>query len=92
MTDTSTPHQLLAFLVQAIYAEQRSGRPLPARIELPPSDFERFQREHREALAAQMPEVENVYPGSLAGVPVVEGVVHPAIIRADGRRGVLVLP
>lgn len=96
MSDTShsdsSEHQLLAFLVQAVYAEQRSGRPLPARIELPPADFERFQREHREALAAHVPEVENVYPGSLAGVPVVSGADHPSIIRADGRRGMLLLP
>ncbi|KQO12524.1 hypothetical protein ASF11_15940 [Acidovorax sp. Leaf76] len=96
MTDTrhadSSEHQLLAFLVEAVYAEHRSGRPPPARLELPPADFERFQSEHREALAAHVPEVGNVYPGSLAGVPVESGADHPSIIRADGRRGMLLLP
>ncbi|CAN7499863.1 hypothetical protein LJR074_003461 [Acidovorax sp. LjRoot74] len=65
-------HDLIALLVDAIYSEPRAGRLMPARIELGPDLFRQFQRKHREALAAMLPEAGNVYPGSLACVPVVE--------------------
>ena len=86
-------NRLIASLLDAIYTEPREGRKLPARIELQPDAFRHFQAEHREALAALLPEVENVYPGSLAGVPVVE-VSSPrsTMVRADGTRVVLALP
>lgn len=80
-------------LVDAIYAESRAGRPMPARIELGPALFHLFQREHREALTAMLPETDNVYPGSLAGVPVVEVTTPGAVlVRLDGARVALALP
>ncbi|MFM2254165.1 MAG: hypothetical protein RJB68_2502 [Pseudomonadota bacterium] len=83
---------LITMLVEAIYAEPRKGRSMPARIELEPDLFRQFQREHREALAAMLPEANNVYPGSLAGVPVVEATTPGAVlVRLDGRRDVLAL-
>lgn len=83
----------IAALVDAIYSEPRSGRRMPTRIELGPDLFRKFQREHREALAAMLPEAGNVYPGSLAGVPVVE-IATPgaALVRLDGERVGLTLP
>lgn len=84
---------LVTSLVDAIYAEPRSGRPMPARIELGPDLFRQFQREHREALTAMLPEADNVYPGSLAGVPVVEAATQGAVlVRLDGARVALALP
>lgn len=84
---------LIDFLVDAIYAEPRSGRPLPARIELDTVSFRQFQREHREALASLLPEAGDVYPGSLAGVPVVEVKVSGAVlVRIDGGQVALALP
>lgn len=86
-------HDLIALLVDAIYSEPRAGRLMPARIELGPDLFRQFQREHREALAAMLPEADNVYPGSLAGVPVVEMTIPGAeLVRLDGGRDVLALP
>lgn len=83
---------LIDFLVDLIYSEPRCGRSTPARIELGLDLFRQFQREHREALATILPEACNVYPGSLASVPVVE-VKTPgaAMVRLDGRRDVLAL-
>lgn len=78
-------HELITLLVEAIYSEPRAGRLMPARIELGPDLFRQFQREHREALAAMLPEACNVYPGSLAGVPVVEGIgVGATLVCQDG--------
>jgi hypothetical protein len=86
-------HHLITLLIEAIYSEPRARRPMPARIELGPDLFPRFQQEHRKALAAVLPEVCNVYPGSLCGVPIVEmNEPGAALIRLDGWRGVLVLP
>jgi len=83
-------HDLITLLVEAIYSEPRAGRLMPARIELGPDLFRQFQLEHREALAAMLPEAGNVYPGSLAGVPVVKvAEAGAALIRMDGRRKVL---
>lgn len=66
---------------------------MPARIELGPDLFRQFQREHREALTAMLPEADNVYPGSLAGVPVVEATTPGAVlVRLDGARVALALP
>lgn len=60
---------------------------MPARIELVPDLFSQFQREHREALAAMLPEAGNVYPGSLAGVPVLALTPPGAVlVRLDGRQ------
>lgn len=85
-------HDLITLLVEEIYSEPREGRSMPARIELGPDLFRQFQREHREALAAMLPEASNVYPGSLAGVPVVEMKTPGAVlVRLDGRRDVLAL-
>ena len=77
-------------LVDAIYSEPRAGRPMLARIELGPDFFPKFQAAHREAMAAVMPEVENIYPGSLCGVPIVE-VDEPGafLLRLDGRRSAM---
>lgn len=76
---------LISQLVEAIYSEARGGRLMPARIELGPDLFRQFQREHREAMAAMLPEATNVYPGSLVGVPVVEGVgVGATLVCQDG--------
>lgn len=84
---------LITMLVKAIYAEPREGRSLPARIELGPDLFPHFQREHRKALAAMLPDATNVYPGSLAGVPVVEVVYAGAsLVRLDGGRVALTMP
>ncbi|MCT6720603.1 hypothetical protein [Acidovorax sp. K2F] len=84
---------LITQLVEAIYLEHRGGRFMPARIELGPDLFPKFQREHREALTAMLPEADNVYPGSLAGVPVVEAETPGAVlVRLDGARGALALP
>jgi hypothetical protein len=78
---------IITLLVEAIYSEPRAGRLMPARIELGPDLFRQFQREHREALAAMLPEAGNVYPGSLAGVPVVEmKAPGAALVRLDGGR------
>ncbi|RYH68077.1 MAG: hypothetical protein EON54_02900 [Alcaligenaceae bacterium] len=83
---------LIERLVEAIYSEPRSGRPMPARIELGPDLFPEFQRAHRQALAAVLPDVADVYPGSLVGVLVVEMATSgAALVRLDGRRGTLVL-
>ena len=80
--------KLITDLVGAIYAEPQR----PARIELGPDDFRRFQMAHREALAAVLPEADNVYPGSLVGVPVIEAHDPCAVlIRADGARVALEL-
>lgn len=83
----------IALLVHAIYAEPRAGRPMPIRIELGTNLFLQFQREHREALASLLPEAGNVFPGSLAGVPVVE-VLTPGsvLVRLDGTQVALALP
>lgn len=84
---------LISQLVEVIYSEARGGRFMPARIELGPDLFRQFQREHREAMAAVLPEADNVYPGSLAGVPVVEATTPGAVlVRLDGARVALVLP
>lgn len=84
---------LIDFLVNAIYAGPRSGHLMPARIELGPDLFRQFQREHREALAATLPEATNIYPGSLAGVPVVEvNIQGVAVVRLGGDRVALALP
>lgn len=84
---------IIQHLVEAIYSEPRVGRFMPARIELGPDLFPHFQREHRKALAAVLPEAGNVYPGSLAGVPVVEAATPGAVlVRLDGARGALALP
>lgn len=84
---------LITQLVEAIYSEPREGRSMPERIELGPDLFPQFQREHREALAAMLPEAGNVYPGSLAGVPVVEVEAPGAtLVRLDGGRIALDLP
>lgn len=84
---------LIDFLVDSIYAEPRSGHLMPARIELGPDLFRQFQREHRGALTAMLPEADNVYPGSLAGVPVVEATTPGAVlVRLDGARVALALP
>ena len=86
-------HDLIALLVDAIYSEPRAGRLMPARIELGPDLFRQFQRKHREALAAMLPEAGNVYPGSLACVPVVEATTPGAVlVRLDGARVALALP
>lgn len=86
-------HDLITLLVEAIYSEPRAGRLMPARIELGPDLFRQFQREHREALTAMLPEADNVYPGSLAGVPVVEVTTPGAVLfRLDGARVALALP
>ncbi|WP_156370480.1 hypothetical protein [Acidovorax sp. Leaf84] len=83
---------LIELLVEAIYSEPRSGRPMPARVELGPDLFLEFQRSHRQALAAVLPDVVDVYPGSLVGVPVVQkSEPGAAILRIDGRRGILIL-
>ena len=84
---------LINMLVEAIYSEPRAGRLMPARIELGPDLFWQFQREHREAMATMLPEAGNVFPGSLAGVPVVE-VMTPgaAMVRLDGAQVALALP
>lgn len=83
---------LITLLVEAIYSEPRAGRPRPARIELDPELFRQFQSEHRAELVAVLPEVADVYPGSLVGVPVVQAAEPgAALVRMDGRRGVLVL-
>lgn len=80
-------------LVEAIYSEPRAGRLMPVRIELGPDLFRQFQRGHREAMAAMLPEAGNVYPGSLAGVPVVEVEAPGAtLVRLDGGRVALDLP
>ncbi|MBL7090471.1 MAG: hypothetical protein ISS20_16870 [Acidovorax sp.] len=77
----------------AIYAGPRSGHLMPARIELGPDLFRQFQREHREALTAMLPEADNMYPGSLAGVPVVEAETPGAVlVRLGGARVALALP
>ncbi|MBO9679586.1 MAG: hypothetical protein J7556_15190 [Acidovorax sp.] len=77
----------LISLVEAIYAESRAGWPPPQRIELGPVEFRLFQAEHRAELSEVLPEAENVYPGSLVGVPVVEAQAPGAVlIRADGAR------
>lgn len=83
---------LIELLVEAIYSELRAGRPMPARIELSPDVFADLQAAHREALADLLPEVENVYPGSLCGVPVV-GVAElgAKLVRTDGGYRVLAL-
>lgn len=40
-----------------------------------------------------LPEADNVYPGSLAGVPVVEATTPGAVlVRLDGARVALALP
>lgn len=86
-------HDLIALLVEAIYSEPRAGRLMPARIELGPDLFHQFQREHREALAAMLPEAGNVYPGSLAGVLVVEMLTPGAVlVQMSGERVALPLP
>ena len=83
---------IIQHLVDAIYSEPRVGRFMPARIELGPDLFPHFQREHRKALAAVLPEAGNVYPGSLAGVPVVEVKIPGAVlVRQDGRRELLAI-
>lgn len=80
-------------LVEAIYSEARAVRFMPVRIELGPDLFPQFQRAHREALAAMLPEAGNVYPGSLAGVPVVESAKLGAVlVRLNGERVDLPLP
>ncbi|MDR6767749.1 hypothetical protein J2W88_003030 [Acidovorax delafieldii] len=80
-------------LVEAIYSEPRAGRLMPVRIELGPDLFRQFQRDHREAMAAMLPEAGDVYPGSLAGVPVVEIATPGAVlVRLDGGRVGLTLP
>jgi hypothetical protein len=84
---------IIQHLVEAIYSEPRDGRFMPARIELGPDLFPQFQREHREALTAMLPEADNVYPGSLAGVPVVEVTTPGAVlVRLDGAQVTLALP
>lgn len=84
METTST---LITQLVEAIYSELRAGRPLPARIEQPPETFSQFQSEHRAALADVLPGADNVYPGSQAGVPVVEmHAAGAALISPSGLR------
>lgn len=86
-------HHLITLLVEAIYSEPREGRYLPARIELGPDLFRQFQREHREALAAMLPEAGNVYPGSLAGVPVVEAAAPGAVlVQLGGERTAIICP
>lgn len=86
-------HDLITLLVEAIYSEPREGRSMPARIELGPDLFRQFQREHRKALAAMLPEAGNVYPGSLAGVPVIEAKAQGALlVRLDGGMRSLALP
>ena len=81
-------HKLITDLIGAIYAEPQR----PARIELGPDDFRRFQIAHREALAAVLAEADNVYPGSLVGVPVVEAQAPGAVlVRAGGARVALEL-
>lgn len=83
---------LINQLVEAIYSEPRAGRPMPARIELGPDLFPRFQQEHRKALAILLPEAGNVYPGSLCGVPIVEmNEPGAALVRLDGLHDVLML-
>lgn len=84
---------LIDVLVDAIYAGPRSGYLTPVRIELGTDLFRQFQREHREALAAMLPEASNVYPGSLAGVPVVEvDTPGAALVRLGGERVALAQP
>ena len=84
---------LITQLVEAIYSEPREGRSMPARIELGPDLFRQFQREHREALAAILPEAGDAYPGSLAGVPVVEMTTPGSVlVRLDGTQVALALP
>lgn len=86
-------HALITLLIEAIYSEPRAGRPMPARIELGPDLFPRFQQEHRKALAALLPEAGNVYPGSLVGVPVVEVPMPGAtLVRLNDARVALTLP
>ena len=86
-------YQLIEYLVDAIYSEPRAGRPVPQRIELGADLFRRVQAAHREALATVLPEVDNVYPGSLAGVPVMEvSGEAAALVRANGERCPLELP
>ncbi len=83
---------LIDFLVDAIYAGPRSGHLMPARIKLGPDLFPQFQREHREALTAMLPEADNVYPWSLAGVPVADSTTPRAVlVRLDGARVALAL-
>jgi len=65
---------------------------MPARIELGPDLFPAFQAAHREALAAVLPEVTNIYPGSLCGVPIVHvPEIGAALVRTDGGYRALVL-
>ena len=74
-------------LVEAIYSEPRAGRLMPSRIELGSDLFPGFQHAHREAMAAVLPEAEDLYPGSLCGVPVIEGPALGAVlVRLDGSR------
>ncbi len=83
----------IAALVDVIYSEPRAGRRMPTRIELGPNLFRQFQREHRESLTAMLPEAGNVYPGSLAGVPVVQvGAAGASLVRQDGGREAVTLP
>ncbi|RYH71054.1 MAG: hypothetical protein EON54_00715 [Alcaligenaceae bacterium] len=83
---------LITQLTEAIYSEIRAGRAAPSRIELPPELFLKFQAAHREAMAAVLPEVENVYPGSLCGVPVVQFDKQGAtLVRSDNRRRALIV-
>lgn len=80
---------LLQKISDAILTESRQGRPQPQRIELCSEDFLKFQQEHRAALAEIFPEIENIYPGSFAGVPVVDagdGLQNAVLIRFDGKR------
>ncbi|RZJ59366.1 MAG: hypothetical protein EON49_11595 [Acidovorax sp.] len=85
-------HDLITQLTEAIYSEPRAGRSMPARVELGPELFEEFQRAHRQAMAAVLPDVADVYPSSLLGVPIVQKDDPGAtIVRLDGNLGVLIL-
>lgn len=95
LADKSSPaeHMLIAFLVNFIYGERDAGRPFPTRIELGQVLFQEFQVAHRQALEDFLPDGVDVYPGSLAGVPVVESTNSGAsMLRADGLWAPLPLP
>lgn len=85
--------QIIPHLVVVIYSDLRLGRTLPVRLEFGPDRFRGFQLEHREALAALLPEADNLYPGSLVGVPVVElSALGAVLVLLDGGRVALPLP